>query len=348
MTPYVVSFFLFFGGLMKKIFVACSKWCYRYVPDIAKRLEQLGYQVILPNCFDDPFIEEKIKTDMTKEEHVEFCRNSFLESMEKVKLSDAILVVNIDKEKDGVIYPNYIGGATFLEMYDSYLLNHPIFLYNDIPNNMLYDEIEGMNPVVLNKNLFDIIDYDDFANISEDNHLLNYFQEDDLVMIKECDDLYLKAAVIVKRLFCDKKDKAGNPYIGHLQRVSDRLEGITKVAGLLHDTVEDTDVTFKDLFEVGFTKDILVIDYLVTKLEFDKTGLTEEDKLKLYDEEINGVINSGNYGASLLKEADMTDNYDPERLALLPDEKQDWFYKKYGKQLVKLKKVNKERNQSLC
>lgn len=334
---------------MKKIFIACSKWCYEYVPAIKQRLEQIGYQVILPNCFDGPFIEERIKVDMTKEEHVEFCRNAFSESMEKAKISDAILVVNMDKEKNGQIYPNYIGGATFLEMYDSYLLEHPIFLYNDIPNNMLYDEIEGMNPIILNRNLFDIVDYDSFSSISDDNHLLNYFSIDDLVNIKECDDLYLKAAVIVKRLFGDKKDKAGNPYIGHLQRVSDRLEGeITKVAGLLHDTVEDTDVTFKDLFEVGFSKEVLVVDYIVTKLELDKTGFTEEEKLRLYDEEINSVINSGNYGASLLKEADMTDNYNPERLALLPIEKQEWFHKKYGKQLVKLKKIIKERNQSLC
>lgn len=333
---------------MKKIFIACSKWCYQCVPAIKQRLEQIGYQVILPNCFDDPFIEERIKVDMTKEEHVEFCRNAFSESMDKSKNSDAILVVNMDKNKGGQIYHNYIGGATFLVMYDSYLLDHPIFLYNDIPNNMLYDEIEGMNPVVLNGNLFDIVDYDDFSNISVDNHLLNYFSIEDLIKIKECDDIYLKAAVIVKRLFSDKKDKAGNPYIGHLQRVSDRLEGITKVAGLLHDTVEDTDVTFKDLFEVGFSKEILVIDYLVTKLEVDKTNLTEEDKLRLYAEEINEVINSGNYGASLLKEADMSDNYNPERLALLPIEKQEWFHKKYGNQIVKLKKINKERNQSLC
>ena len=73
--------------------------------------------------------------------------------------------------------------------------------------------------------------------------------------------------------------------------------------------------------------------------------MTQEEKLALYDSEIDSVINSGNYDASMLKEKDMTDNYNPERLALLPSDKQEWFHKKYGKQLVKLKKVNEKRRE---
>ena len=41
-------------------------------------------------------------------------------------------------------------------MYDTYLERKPIFLYNEIPNNMLEDEIEGMSPIVINGNLFKI------------------------------------------------------------------------------------------------------------------------------------------------------------------------------------------------
>ena len=62
-------------------------------------------------------------------------------------------VLNFDKEKDGITYKNYIGGATFLEMYDAFRLNKKIYLYNDIPSGMLYDEIEGFNPIVINGNL---------------------------------------------------------------------------------------------------------------------------------------------------------------------------------------------------
>lgn len=331
---------------MKKIFIAGSKWCYEYIPGIVKRLKQMGYEVILPNCFDDPFLEERIKIDMTKDEHVEFCRKAFSESMEKAKDSDAILVVNMDKEKDGQVYPNYIGAATFLEMYDSYLLNHPIFLYNDIPNNMLFDEIEGMNPIVLNGDLFSILEYDSFDYVSNENRLLRYFDEEDLLEVKLCNDEYLKAAVVVRRLFGDEKDKAGKPYIGHLTRVSDSLETFNqKVAGLLHDVVEDTDVTCKDLLEIGFSKEVVKTVFLVTKPIVDTSKMTQEEKLALYDSEIDLVINSGNYDASMLKEKDMTDNYNPERLALLPSDKQEWFHKKYGKQLVKLKKVNEKRRE---
>jgi hypothetical protein len=37
-----------------------------------------------------------------------------------------------------------LGGATFLEMYDAFRLNKQIFLYNDIPEGMLYDELKDL------------------------------------------------------------------------------------------------------------------------------------------------------------------------------------------------------------
>ena len=329
----------------RRIFIVCSKWAYHFVPSVANRLKQLGYEVILPNYFDDPMIEEKIKNNMTKEEHVEFCRKSFETSQEKVKNTNITLVLNLDKEKDGRIYKNYIGGATFLEIYDSYKEKHPIFLYNDIPEGMLYDELEGMNPIILNGDLFKIIENDGYSSfISNENNLLKYFDVADLLKIKSCDDDYLKAAIIVRRLFKDKTDKSGKPYIGHLKRVSDSLDNYNQmVAGLLHDVVEDTDVTCKDLMEVDFSTDIVRIVYLVTKPIIDDKYLTKEEKLALYEKEIDEIINSGNNDAIMLKEKDMTDNYNPERLSLLPMDKQEWFHKKYGKQLVKLKNVNEKR-----
>ena len=66
---------------------------------------------------------------------------------------DAVLVLNYDKEKNGKVYKNYIGGATFLEMYDAFRFGKKIFLMNDIPEGMLFDEIEGFGPVVLKENL---------------------------------------------------------------------------------------------------------------------------------------------------------------------------------------------------
>ena len=77
----------------------------------------------------------------------------FKQSEDLIKDLDAVLVLNFDKEKEGITYKNYIGGATFLEMYDAFRLGKKIFLWNDIPEGFLYDEIEGFNPTIINGNL---------------------------------------------------------------------------------------------------------------------------------------------------------------------------------------------------
>ena len=77
----------------------------------------------------------------------------FKQSEEIISKMDAVLVLNFDKEKDNKLLKNYIGGATFLEMYDAFRLNKKIFLFNDIPQGMLYDEVEGFNPIIINGNL---------------------------------------------------------------------------------------------------------------------------------------------------------------------------------------------------
>ena len=201
----------------------------------------------------------------------------------------------------------------------------------------------------LPRNIFKIVDLYDYSNISSDNHLLDYFDLDSLIKIKECDDLYLKAAVVTRRVFDGIKDKSGNPYIEHLKSVSSGTNNsednyIVMVAGLLHDIVEDTDVTCMDLLEVGFTRDIVEVIFLVTKPLIDTSKLTKTEKLELYDREIDSIISSGNNNALRLKINDITNNYDKDRLVKLPLEKQEWFREKYGKQLVKLKNEKERRN----
>jgi len=77
----------------------------------------------------------------------------YKQSEDTISKMDAVLVLNLDKEKDGKVFKNYIGGATFLEMYNAFTSNKKIFLYNDIPDGMLYDEIEGFGPIVINGDL---------------------------------------------------------------------------------------------------------------------------------------------------------------------------------------------------
>ena len=66
----------------------------------------------------------------------------------------------ISKENfDEKIEKNYIGGATFLEIYDAFRLNKKIYLYNDIPKGMLYDEIQGFAPIIINGDISKIKEY---------------------------------------------------------------------------------------------------------------------------------------------------------------------------------------------
>ncbi|MFA5230111.1 MAG: hypothetical protein WC422_01530 [Candidatus Paceibacterota bacterium] len=131
-----------------KIFICASKHFYDRVKNIKNELEIVGHIVTLPNSFDDPLAEEKIKI-LGHEEHKKFKTEMFELQNKKVAENDGILVLNF--EKNGLA--NYIGGAVFMEMIKAFELNKKIFLYNPVPNNILKDEIEGMDPIIINGDL---------------------------------------------------------------------------------------------------------------------------------------------------------------------------------------------------
>lgn len=135
-----------------KLLIICSKKFYSKIEEIKKELEKKNIEVFLPNCYDEPDTEQKM-WNLGKEEHQKFKARMFNQSEEIISKMDAVLVLNFDKEKDNKLLKNYIGGATFLEMYDAFRLNKKIFLFNDIPQGMLYDEVEGFNPIIINGNL---------------------------------------------------------------------------------------------------------------------------------------------------------------------------------------------------
>ena len=135
-----------------KILVICSKKFYSKIEEVKQELEKKGNEIFLPNCYDDPTAEQKA-WDLGVEEHQKFKAKMYKQSENIISKMDAVLVLNLDKEKDGKVLKNYIGGATFLEMYDAFRLGKKIFLYNDIPDGMLYDEIEGFGPIVINGDL---------------------------------------------------------------------------------------------------------------------------------------------------------------------------------------------------
>jgi hypothetical protein len=131
-----------------KIYVICSKAFYAYIEEVKEHLEKQGHSITLPNCYDDLAIEDKYR-DLGKKEYAEFKSKMFAQSEEIIKVMDAVLVLNFDK--NGI--KNYIGGATFLEMYNAFRFNKKIYLYNEIPDGMLKDEIIGFNPVIINGDL---------------------------------------------------------------------------------------------------------------------------------------------------------------------------------------------------
>lgn len=131
---------------IKSILIICSKSFYHKIEEIKKVLEQMQINVELPNCYDTPSLENEIRGTS---EHAKFKKDMYKRSEEVISKVDAVLVLNF--EKNGV--SNYIGGATFLEMYDAFRMNKKIYLYNDIPEGMLKDEIIGFSPIYINQNL---------------------------------------------------------------------------------------------------------------------------------------------------------------------------------------------------
>ena len=135
-----------------RVFVICSKKFYSKIDEVKKYLEKKNIEVILPNCYDDPTAEQKA-WNLGIEEHKKFKSAMYKQSEDIISSVDAVLVLNFDKEKDGEVLKNYIGGATFLEMYDAFRLDKKIYLYNDIPTGMLFDEIQGFGPIIINGDL---------------------------------------------------------------------------------------------------------------------------------------------------------------------------------------------------
>lgn len=135
-----------------KVLVVCSTSFYDKVENVKNGLEKNGHIVYLPNCYDDPVTNEDNKL-MSDEEYLDFFRSMYYESRDKISEVDAILVLNYTKVKNGVSLDNYIGASTFLEMYEAFMNGKKIFMMNDYPDNMLYDEIKGFGPIIINGNV---------------------------------------------------------------------------------------------------------------------------------------------------------------------------------------------------
>lgn len=139
----------------KKIAVCASVSFYKDLFAIEKMLKNLGFTVLLPKTayvmkrndnfdvsshkkwYQDPSLYH-IKTSLMKDH------------FRKIVLSDAILVVNLEKNGIG----GYIGGNTLMEMTIAFHHRKPIYILNAISEELsIKEEIFGMFPTFLNGNL---------------------------------------------------------------------------------------------------------------------------------------------------------------------------------------------------
>ena len=130
-----------------------------------------------------------------------------------------------------------------------------------------------------------------------------------------------RAVRIAREAHAGQIDKSGADYIGHPMRVMDAVETTAaKTVAVLHDVVEDTPMTIDDLRTAGFSEPVLAAVDALTK----RSGETlAESMARVVAVPLARVV----------KLADVADNSNPARLALLPTDDRERLEKKYAETL---------------
>lgn len=123
-------------------------------PSMAAAAEELrakGYEVERPNSVEGHAYGQAEDLDT----NAKLKRGFIDEHFRKIDTSDAILVIN--KDKNGIT--NYVGGNTLMEITYAYAQGLEIFLLNPVPEVSYGDEIRGMHPIILDDDLSKIDEY---------------------------------------------------------------------------------------------------------------------------------------------------------------------------------------------
>lgn len=134
-----------------------------------------------------------------------------------------------------------------------------------------------------------------------------------------------KAIIVAVSAHQGQVDKGGNPYILHPLAVMLSLKDeVERICAVLHDVIEDTDITLEYLKNEGFSNEVLTaLDALSRR------------KDESYDEFIDRIIN--NKIACHVKLADLKHNMDLSRIKQ-PSQKDYDRIKKYQKAVKALSK----------
>lgn len=135
-------------------------------------------------------------------------------------------------------------------------------------------------------------------------------------------ELTKKAMKIAFDAHKNQVDKNGIPYIYHPIHLAERMSTEYEICvALLHDAVEDTDITFEDLIKAGFPDEVITALKLMT-----------HDKNVPYMEYVEKIRN--NSIAKTVKLADLRHNSDLTRLDCVTEK--DWDRKMKYNQAIRL------------
>ena len=110
-------------------------------------LKKKGFEVFVPEHL---VTEEEYSAKYSREKLLEMKPIWTKSHFKKIEKSDAILIMN--HEKKGT--RGYFGSNTLIELSVAFYLGKKIFLLNPIEvNHPHYDEIVGINPIILNGDL---------------------------------------------------------------------------------------------------------------------------------------------------------------------------------------------------
>ena len=137
--------------------------------------------------------------------------------------------------------------------------------------------------------------------------------------------LSVSAERLAVKAHAGQVDKAGAPYIDHPRRVAARLDTDDgRAVAWLHDVIEDTIVTANDLRRAGLPDRVLAAVEALTHRRGEPRDLylarVAADPL-----------------ATAVKQADVADNADPTRLALLDDPTRRRLEATYAETLLRLR-----------
>lgn len=147
--------------------------------------------------------------------------------------------------------------------------------------------------------------------------------------------MLIDAIHLADKYFKDKVDKGGHPYMNHLTSVMCSCvteEG--KIVGVLHDIIEDTDISISELESV-------IHENLIEAIQ-----IVSRKPNETYNEFIQRIVDSKNLIAIEVKLADLENNMDLSRLNEVKQKDIDRV-KKYQKAWDKLSKVYLENVQIL-